>query len=128
MAAAPAETVAQIVEQTRTSLERRPRRPAERPRVEPVEGPRQGRRVDGAGGVGDGPLRADVQARRGEQLGDVGGEQQIGGGDLAEAEVDEPDLTVVVEEDVRQPEVTMGDPVPAQLDRRGARSRRARHR
>ena len=68
-----------------------------------------------SGGMGDGALRADVQAGRGEQLGDVGGQQQIGGDHLAEPEVDEPHLTTVVEEDVRQPEVAMGEPVPPQL-------------
>ena len=81
--------------------------------MEPIERPRQRRRVDGGGGVGDGPLGTDVQAGRGQQLGDVGGEQQIRRGHLAEAEVDQPHLAAVVEEDVRQPEVAVGDAVLA---------------
>ena len=84
--------------------------------------------IDG-GGLGDGAVGADVDARRRQQLGHVGGEEQVRGGQLAEAEVDEPHLAVVVEEDVGEAEVAVGDAVPAQsaseLPDRGRARRRS---
>ena len=75
-----------------------------------------------------GALRSDDDARGSDELGDVVGEQQVGGGELAETEVDHPDLTVAGEEDVREPEIAVRDAVLVQRrdllpDRAAARRR-----
>jgi hypothetical protein len=65
--------------------------------------------------VGDGAVGPDVRARGCDQFGDVGGQQEVGGRDLAEAEVDDPCLPGVVEEEVGEAEIAVGDPVPPEL-------------
>ena len=54
-------------------------------------------------------FRTDDHARGGDELGDIVGEEQVGRGELAETEVDHPDLAVAGEEDVRQPQIAMCD-------------------
>ena len=67
--------------------------------------------------LGDAALRADHRRERSRQLGDVVGEEEIGSRALTEPEVDRPRDTVVREEDVRQAQVAVRDPVRAhQLD------------
>ena len=90
-------------------------RAAQRPRLEPGDGTGQRVVIDGRQGRHDRTFGADVDARRADELGDVVGEQQLGGGHLAEPEVDDPHRAVGAEEHVREAQVTMGDPVAAQV-------------
>ena len=76
--------------------------PAECPQVQSIHGPFQRRVVDIGDGVGDCPFGSNGQARRCQQLGDIRSEKPVRCSHLAEAEVDQPDLVVLVEEDVRQ--------------------------
>ena len=56
-------------------------------------------------------LGTDLGRGRGQQLGQVGGQQVVRRRQLAEAEVDDPGGTVVRQEDVGQPQVAVGDAV-----------------
>ena len=67
--------------------------------------------VDGLAG---GPLGADLQRLRGHRLGQIGGKQQVRRRQLAEPEVDDPNVVVVVEEHVGEAQVPMGDAVGPQ--------------
>ena len=58
---------------------------------------------------------AHLEGGRGEQLGDVGVEHLVGGGDLGEAEVDEPGPPVGGEQHVGEAQVAVGDAMRAQL-------------
>jgi hypothetical protein len=72
-----------------------------------VDAEHRDRRVDRAVG-------SDAEGERGEQLRHVGVEAGLGDGHLAEAEVDQPRLVEVVEDDVRAAEVAVRDAVRPQ--------------
>jgi hypothetical protein len=58
---------------------------------------------------GDRPLRSGEYRGRGEQLGDVGVELSVSGRQLREAEVGEPRLAGVVDDDVGESQIAVGD-------------------
>ncbi len=109
------EPPAQVVEETGPLLQRRSGGAAQRPRLQPIDGPVQRRPVDGLQRRRDGTFGADVHARRTEEFGDVVGQQQLRRRHLAEAEVDDPHRPVIAEEHVREAEVAVGDAVAAQI-------------
>ena len=93
--------------------------------VQPIDRGLQSIRSDRTRGMRHGPFGADRRCQGRRQLGDVVREQQVGSGALTEAEVDHPGVAVVGEEDVRQPQVAMRDPMLRGASRPGPRSRRA---
>ena len=92
-------------------------------RVAPLSAHGRSRSAASASSPAGTAARAAATARSGptfrleeaDQLGEVVAEQQVGRGQLAEAEVDQPDAPVGGQEDVGQPEVAVGDAVAAQL-------------
>ena len=100
-------------EQGRIGLHRGTGRAAQPGQLELIECGHQRLGADGGQTCGDGPVGADLRGRRGEQLGEVGGQQLIGRRQLAEPEVDDPGVAVVGQEDVGEPQVAMGDAVGA---------------
>src|SRR5690242_21744993 len=105
----------QLGEELRIFLERGAGRAAQRPRTERADdtGERVGpddvdRGIDRAG-------RANPRGGGRDELGAIVVDQQLRRGELAEAEVDEPDLAVAAKEQVRQPEVAVCDAMPVEL-------------
>src|SRR4029453_15568796 len=85
---------AEVVEQPAAFLHAGAGRAAERPRVKALQRIAQHRRSDSLAGDRHRPRRPDLERGRGQQLGDVGGGEEGGGRQLAEAEVDQPHRTV----------------------------------
>ena len=81
-----------------------------------------------AAGLAHRSLGTDLERRRRHQFRDVGGEERVRCGQLAEPEVDEPHGSVLGEEDVGQPQVAVGDAVPPELRRPAPRWRPGRRR
>ncbi len=95
------------------------RRRPQRPRLQPFDGPRHGLAIDARQRRRDRPLRAHVGARRAHEFDHIVRQQEVGGGHLAEAEVDDPHLAVVGDEHVGEPQVAVRDAVASEVgDRR----------
>jgi hypothetical protein len=79
--------------------------------VQAVQRVAEHRWPDGLPGDGHGALRPHLQGGRGQQLGDVGGQEERRRRQLAEPEVDQPHRAVRRKEDVGEAQVAMGDAV-----------------
>ncbi len=97
-----------------TLLHRGTRRATQGPGLQPLGGGDEQVVVHGGPRRRNRTLGPDDDARRGDQLGHIGGQQQVRCGDLAEPEVDHPHPAVVGAEQVGQAQVAVGDAVPTQ--------------